>query len=183
MNALQMRTWAEISLERIAHNYNTIRSRLPEGCRFLGVVKADAYGHGAARVAALLQELGAEYLAVSCLAEAVELRMSGIKLPILLLSYTPPEFGKTLLDYNLTQSVNDEEAAWALSACAEAQGKKMKVHLKLDSGMGRMGFTCGDEASEEACLRVLKMPGLDMEGVFTHFSSADEVGGEEYSRA
>ena len=87
MNNLQKRTWAEISLENIRHNYMAIRSALPEGCRFLGVVKADAYGHGALRVAQLLQDSGADYLAVSCYDEALELRQGGITMPILILGH------------------------------------------------------------------------------------------------
>ena len=89
MNDLQKRTWAEISLPNIRHNYRAIRASLPAGCRFLGVVKADAYGHGALAVAKLLQDEGAEYLAVSCLDEALELRQGGITMPILILGHTP----------------------------------------------------------------------------------------------
>ena len=85
MNDLQKRTWAEISLPNIRHNYEAIRAGLPAGCRFLGVVKADAYGHGALPVSRLLQEAGAEYLAVSCLDEALELRRGGIRMPVLIL--------------------------------------------------------------------------------------------------
>ena len=87
MNELQKRTWAEISLPNIRHNYEAIRASLPAGCRFLGVVKADAYGHGAAAVSRLLQEAGADYLAVSCLDEALELRNNGIEMPILILGH------------------------------------------------------------------------------------------------
>ena len=90
MDDLQKRSWAEISLENIRHNYNAIRASLPEGCRFLGVVKADAYGHGAVQVSHLLQDCGADYLAVSCLDEALELRRGGITMPILILGHTPP---------------------------------------------------------------------------------------------
>ena len=90
MNDLQKRTWAEISLDNIRHNYRAIRASLPAGCRFLGIVKADAYGHGALTVARLLQEEGADYLAVSCLDEALELRQGGVTMPILILGHTPP---------------------------------------------------------------------------------------------
>ena len=92
MDDLQKRTWAEISLANIRHNYEAIRSDIPSGCRFLGVVKADAYGHGALRVAMLLQDCGADYLAVSCLDEALELRAGGITMPILILGHTPWQY-------------------------------------------------------------------------------------------
>ena len=104
MNDLMKRTWAEIDLSAIRHNYHAIRSRLPEGCRFLGVVKADAYGHGALRVSQLLQDEGAEYLAVSCLDEALELRRGGITMPILILGHTPKEYTRVLIENNLTQT-------------------------------------------------------------------------------
>ena len=105
MDDLRKRTWAEISLANIRHNYDAIRSRLPAGCRFLGVVKADAYGHGAVQVARLLQDAGADYLAVAGVDEAMELRRSGIYLPILVLGHTPAEFTETLIRNDLTQAV------------------------------------------------------------------------------
>ena len=106
MNDLQKRTWAEISLDGIRHNYEAIRRHLPQGCRFLGVVKADAYGHGALPVAKLLQEAGADYLAVSCLDEALELRDGGVSMPILILGHTPHESTQTLIENNITQTVS-----------------------------------------------------------------------------
>ena len=105
MDDLRKRTWAEISLGALRHNYEAIRARLPEGCRFLGVVKADAYGHGAVQVSRMLQDAGADYLAVSCLDEAMELRQNGIFLPILILGHTPAEFTETLIRNDLTQAV------------------------------------------------------------------------------
>ena len=105
MKELHKRTWAEVSLDNIKHNYKEIRRHLPYGCRFLGVVKADAYGHGARKVAELLQKEGADYLAVSCLDEALELREWGISMPILILGHTPREYTETLIAQNLTQTV------------------------------------------------------------------------------
>ena len=101
-NSLQKRTWAEVSLDNISHNYRAIRAALPEGCRFLGVVKADAYGHGAVAVARLLESEGADYLAVSCLDEAMELRSAGITMPLLILGHTPSEYTETLIDNDIT---------------------------------------------------------------------------------
>ena len=105
MNDLQKRTWAEINLDNLRHNYESIRAALPEKCRFLGVVKADAYGHGAPTVARLLQSCGADYLAVSCLDEALELRDGGITMPILILGHTPHEYTGTLINNDITQTV------------------------------------------------------------------------------
>src|SRR5574344_2008967 len=103
MNDLQKRTWAEISLGNIRHNYNAIRASLPVGCRFLGVVKADAYGHGALPVSRLLESEGADYLAVSCLDEALELRGGGVTMPILILGHTPREYTGVLIEKHITQ--------------------------------------------------------------------------------
>jgi alanine racemase len=134
MDELLTRTWAEISLPNLERNYNALRSLLSPGCRFLGVVKANAYGHGAVTIAQRLEKLGADYLAVACLAEAEELRAAGITLPILIFGHTPPEFADRLLSGNYTQTVFDLETARALSNAALAAGKKAAVHLKLDRG-------------------------------------------------
>ena len=104
MEITQMRTWAEIDLAALEHNYRALRSNLEPGCKFVGVVKANAYGHGAIPVAKKLEELGAEYLAVACLAEAIELREGGITAPILILGGTPGEFAGELIRYDITQT-------------------------------------------------------------------------------
>jgi len=176
------RTWAEVSLARIAHNYDVLRSLLPVGCRFLGVVKADAYGHGALPVAHLLRELGADYLAVACLEEAVRLRAGGIPLPILIFGYTPPESLDTLLQYDLTQTIFSPDMAQAFSV--RAQGRPLKVHLKLDTGMGRLGFPVGtDGALPDSLLSLPALPHLDILGVFTHFAVSDVADGTAYTNA
>lgn len=178
MDRAQMRTWAEIDLAALEHNYRALRSNLAPGCRFVGVVKANAYGHGAIPVARKLEELGAEYLAVACLAEAVELREGGITAPILILGGTPAEFAGELIHYGITQTVFDLPTAQAYSA-AVAAGKTLKIHLKADTGMGRLGFV-GKRRVEEI-LEVCALPGLEAEGLFTHFSDAD--GSEEWTMA
>lgn len=188
MNDLQKRTWAEISLPNIRHNYEAIRASLPEGCRFLGVVKADAYGHGALPVAKLLQEAGAEYLAVSCLDEALELRRGGITMPILILGHTPHEYTETLIDMHITQTVSALAKAREYSEAASALGKKLRIHIKLDTGMSRLGFLCaGDyfEGGVENVIRSVSLPGLEPEGVYTHFAVSDETDAdsEAYTRA
>ena len=180
------RTWAEINLDALAHNYRLLRGLAPEA-RFLGVVKADAYGHGAVPVAKKFQALGADMLAVACLAEAVELREAGITLPILCLGQTPVELAGDLLAYDVTQTVGDLETGEALSAAAEAAGKTLKVHVKVDTGMGRLGFVYYEDDDEAALERAGKeieslcaLPGLEPEGIFTHFANAD--GSEAYTK-
>lgn len=188
MNDLQKRTWAEISLPNIRHNYRAIRAALPEGCRFLGVVKADAYGHGALAVSKLLQDEGAEYLAVSCLDEALELRGGGITMPILILGHTPHEYTGTLIDNDITQTVSALAKAEEYSAAATALEKTLRIHIKLDTGMSRLGFLCaGDyfEGGVENVARSISLPGLETEGVYTHFAVSDAPGeeNEAYTRA
>ena len=188
MNDLQKRTWAEISLENLRHNYEAIRKSLPAGCRFLGVVKADAYGHGALPVSRLLQEAGADYLAVSCLDEALELRRGGITMPILILGHTPCEYTGTLIEENITQTVTCLAKALEYSAEAVRLGKELKIHIKLDTGMSRLGFLCAGDYFEEGVdnvIRSCRLPGLNPEGVYTHFAVSDEPGEdcEDYTRA
>ena len=187
MNDLQKRTWAEISLENLRHNYEAIRESLPAGCRFLGIVKADAYGHGALPVSRLLQEAGADYLAVSCLDEALELRRGGITMPILILGHTPYEYTGTLIEENITQTVTCLAKALEYSAEAERLGRSLKIHIKLDTGMSRLGFLCAGDYFEEGVdnvIRSCRLPGLIPEGVYTHFAVSDEPGDtcEEYTR-
>lgn len=182
MDQATKRTWAEISLPNLEHNYRALRGMLPRGCRFLGVVKANAYGHGAVPVAKKLEELGAEYLAVACLDEAVELRQAGITAPILILGPTPAEFAGELLHFDLTQSVQDLPAARALSEAAVQADKPLKIHIKADTGMSRLGFLCDEEHADTSVneiAQVCALPGLEAEGIFTHFANAD--GDESYS--
>lgn len=189
MNDLQKRTWAEINLDNLRHNYESIRAALPENCRFLGVVKADAYGHGAPTVARLLQSCGADYLAVSCLDEALELRDGGITMPILILGHTPHEYTGTLINNDITQTVTCLAKALEYSSEAERLGKTLKIHIKLDTGMSRLGFLCSGAHFDEGVQNVIdscRLPGIMPEGVFTHFAVSDdpgEVSSEEYTRA
>ncbi len=171
------RTWAEVDLDALAHNYHVLRGLAPEA-KFLGLVKADAYGHGAVPVARKLEALGADMLAVACLAEAIELRQAGIAIPVLCLGQTPPELAPELLAYGVTQTVGDLETGKALSAAAVKAGKTLKIHVKLDTGMGRLGFT--GPTLEEEIRALCALPGLEAEGIFTHFANAD--GDEEYTR-
>ena len=171
------RTWAEINLDNLAENYQKLRQQVKPGTKFLGVVKADAYGHGAVRVARKLEQLGADYLAVSNVEEAEELRHNGVHMPILLLGYTPEDMTETLIENDVTQDVPSLEMARAYSAEAGKLGKVLRVHLKLDTGMGRLGFQCDEEHFEESLREILEavqLPNLDWEGVFMHFCVSDE---------
>lgn len=181
------RTWAEIDLDRIAHNYRILRRCAGDSARFLGVVKANAYGCGAVQVARKLEELGADYLAVACLDEVRELRDAGISLPILILGYTPPEMTVQLIRYGVTQSVSSEADAMEYSRYAADCGKTLKVHIKVDTGMTRLGFSLrGDffRGSVDAIARSCALPNLEAEGIFTHMSVSDEpdADSEAYTR-
>ena len=168
------RTWAEISLDNLEHNYRALRARTPQGCKFLGVIKADAYGHGAVPVSGTLSELGCEYLAVSNLEEAVQLRRGGIRTPILILGYTPPEYADTMVFMDLTQEIHSLDYARALEERLRGTNYILNVHLKLDTGMGRIGFLAYGEHSELPQLAAFsQLTHLRVEGAFTHFSAAD----------
>ena len=171
------RTWAEIDLDALAHNYEQARKRIGPNVKYLGVVKADAYGHGALQVAKKLEKLGADYLAVSSLDEARELRRGGVGAPILILGHTPPEMVPQLIEYGITQAVSARAKAEEYSAAAAESGGTLKVHIKVDTGMSRLGFLVRDghfEGGAEAILRSCALPHLEAEGIFTHFAAADE---------
>ena len=170
------RTWAQIDLDHLEHNYRAIRAHLPTDCAFLGVMKADAYGHGAVPVSAALSELGAEYLAVSNLDEAVQIRRGGIRTPILILGYTPPEYADTLVFMGITQEVHSLAYARALDDALSGTNYRLNVHLKLDTGMTRLGFFAYGEDNELGdAEQVARLEHLHIEGIFTHFCSADSL--------
>jgi alanine racemase len=181
------RCWAEVSPENLLHNYHVLRSSLPEGCRFLGVVKADAYGHGALETARLLEKAGADYLAVACLDEALELREGGVTMPVLILGHTDARYTALLIGNDITQAVTGLKEAEAFSAAAQSFGGTLRVYMAADTGMSRLGFLCTgadlDRGTAELA-RACKLPGLDAEGIFTHFAVSDEPGeeNERYTR-
>ena len=182
MHALR-RTWAEIDLDALAHNCAVLRRQA--GTDFLGVVKADAYGHGAVHVARALQELGAVYLAVSSLDEARELRQGGIDGPILVFGHTPPSMVGDLIEAGITQTVSAEAKAVEYSQAAAALGGTLRVHIKVDTGMSRLGFLVRGRhyaGGIEAICRSCALPGLEAEGIYTHFSVSDLPEGEAYTR-
>ena len=170
------RTWAEIDLDALAHNYQQARRRVGPGVKYLGVVKADAYGHGAVQVARKLEQLGTDYLAVSSLDEARELREGGIGAPILILGHTPPSMVPQLIEYRITQTVSARAKAEEYSAAARVCGGTLKVHIKVDTGMSRLGFLVRDghfDGGVEAIAQSCQLPNLEAEGIFTHFAASD----------
>ncbi len=171
---LLRRTWADVSLDNLAHNYGLLRGMVPADCRFLGVVKADAYGHGALPISRRLSELGADYLAVSNMEEAVQLRRGGIRQPILILGYTPPFYAEDLVDMGIRQEIHSLEYAGQLNEALRGTAKRLKAHLKLDTGMSRLGFFAYDNGQTADELRTAaRMEHIYPEGVFTHFPVAD----------
>ena len=176
------RTWAEVDFDKLAHNYHALRGLAPAGTKYLGLVKADAYGHGAVPVAKKLEELGADYLGVACLDEAIEVREAGVKTPILILGCTSSIYAAELVKYNITQACYDLEYAKELSAGAQKAGGTITVHIQCDTGMTRLGFMCHEDTMEKSAseiIKAVKLPGLKAEGIFTHFSDSD--GSEEYT--
>lgn len=175
------RTWAEISVSALIHNFNTIKESA-KNCSLMAVVKADAYGHGTEIVIPALLSAGADCFAVSNIDEAEDLRRLGVKHPILILGYTPPEAAARLNKNDIIQTVYDKEFAEKLSFYAKESGVTVKAHIKLDTGMGRLGFDCRSEklSGIDDALYVLDLEGISYEGVFTHFSSADTC--EEYTK-
>ncbi len=164
-------SYAEIDLDNLAYNFNEIRSYVGNR-RIMGVLKADGYGHGAVEMARELLNQGIDHLGVAMLDEAIQLRKAGIAAPILILGYTPPEQAETCLKYGITPTVYTHEVVKAFSDAAVKMSKKAFVHIKIDTGMGRIGVSPEEAVSFASYLD--KMPCVEIEGVFTHFSVADE---------
>jgi alanine racemase len=170
--------WEEVNLDNLAYNMKNIRARV-KSKEIFAVVKADAYGHGAVEVAPVLLENGATRLAVAILTEGVELRKAGIACPIMILGYTPETLFGDILEYDLEPTLFSYEYAEKLSKAAAAAGKTVKIHIKVDTGMGRIGFLPNEESVDEA-VKLSKLANLEVEGLFSHFSTADELN-KEYS--
>ena len=161
----------EIDLGALKHNYEEIKKQLKPNVKLCAVVKADAYGHGALAVARVAVEAGASYLAVATISEGVELREAGFTTPILLLGLVMPDEVEDVVSYDITQTVCDLDLALALSREAVRQGKTAKVHLKVDTGMGRIGVR--PEEIGELAAKIASLPNLEIEGMFSHFATAD----------
>lgn len=182
------RTWATIDLDAVTHNFLLLQNKLSKGCRTMAVVKADAYGHGDGQVTAALQRAGADWAAVSNLEEALSLRRQRITIPILILGYTPPEAAAQLALHQITQTVYSPEYAELLSREAVRANVVLDCHLKVDTGMSRLGFFA-QQGHERQAAEILfhtgQLPGLSCTGIFTHFASADESAEEadQFTRA
>ena len=176
------RTWAEIDLANLLHNFNLARAC---GKKVMCVIKADAYGHGAVRCGNVLQAHGADAFAVACLAEALELREGGIEKPILILGYTAAEYAQTLAGNDIEQTLVDESHAVEMASAARAAGVRVKAHIKLDTGMSRAGiFAQGEAAAHEAALaaeRIIGLEGIAVTGMYTHFAVADTPGEDDFT--
>ncbi|NQU16672.1 MAG: alanine racemase [Candidatus Saganbacteria bacterium] len=167
-----MNTYAEINLEAIKHNIVQVKNLIPDTTKFMAVVKANAYGHGAVPVSRCAISAGADYLAVANLKEALELREAGILSPVLILTESPTSVMDEVLQHNLTQTVYSYSEAKALSDEALQRKKIGKLHLKIDTGMGRVGVGLSEAVA--LYTKIASLPNLEIEGVFTHFAKAEE---------
>jgi len=166
-------TIAEIDLGALAFNYRQIQKRIPKGVKILGVVKADAYGHGAIPISRKLEQLGVEYLGVAMSDEGVHLRQGGIITPVLLLGGIYQEDVDWVFQFDLTPVIFQRESLYLLAKNAERRRKRVRIHLKVDTGMGRLGVSLDQWPAflEE----VKRFPKIEVEGVLSHYSMADEV--------
>lgn len=166
-------TWVEINLDNLGHNMQTIKKNVKKDSLITAVVKANAYGHGSVRSAKTFLNNGADRLAVATLSEAIELRKSGINnVPILILGYTPETQFSSLIEWDIIQTIYSLESAKLISQQALNMGKEAKIHIKVDTGMGRIGFLANGKGIEEI-VEMSKLPNLNIEGIYTHFSTSD----------
>ena len=168
------RVVAEIDLDAIAYNMRNIKKITKDVIEIMGVVKADAYGHGAVEVARVILYNGATRLGVAMVDEGIQLRKNNICVPILILGYTPEAKLDDVIKYDITQTIFTYEMALQLSNLAVKYGKIAKVHIKIDTGMGRIGFVATKNPADEI-EKISKLPNLDLEGIYTHFATSDEA--------
>ncbi|MCQ2456764.1 MAG: alanine racemase [Clostridia bacterium] len=166
-----LRTWAEVDLDVLKNNHRAVCSTLPEGVKCAVVIKADAYGHGARRVAHLLQGT-ADYFAVAMTDEALELRHDGIDTPILVLAHSPADNVRDLAEHNIETTVSSIDEAADIAARAAREKLTVGVHIALDTGMSRIGFACTDKSVAEI-EAISDMVGIEIKGIFSHFAAAD----------
>lgn len=168
-----LRTYAEIDLDAILHNINEVKKRIDKNVKVMAIIKANGYGHGAAVIGDYLKN-EVDYYGVATIEEALELRKYGLKLPILILGYTSPSQYIELVENDITQTIYNVEMAKEISKAGAICGKEAKVHIALDTGMTRIGFNA-DENGAVAVKEISTFSYLTVEGLFTHFSTADEV--------
>ncbi len=167
------RVWAEIDLDAIAHNMRIIKNHTGKKTKIMAVVKADAYGHGVIPVAKTMLENGADAFGVACVSEAVQIRKGGVNEPVLILGAALPCEAETIVDYNITTAVFDPINAKHLSDIAVKKGKRAPVHIKVDTGMSRIGVSVLDNDAVKTVKEIAELPGIEITGIFTHFSCAD----------
>jgi len=168
------RVWAEIDLGNLRHNFSVIRNRIPAGTALMGIVKADAYGHGAIRVANTLLECGADALGVAIPEEGIQLREAGITAPILVMGFTPAHLLAEVVRHNLIQTVFSKEGANALGEVAARHSKRATVHIKIDTGMSRLGFLPSNEGVQAIC-DIFCDARLFVQGIYTHFATSSQL--------
>lgn len=180
------RTWLNIDTDALRENYGEICRKISSGAKIMAVVKADAYGHGVEYIVKELVKLGCEWFAVSNLEEAMQVKSVSPDSCVLILGYTPPEYSVSLAVNGISQAVFNPEYAAALSADAEANGVEVRIHIKADTGMSRLGFMFHDSELDADTAKDIaaacSLPGLYPEGIFTHFALADEENGEVFTR-
>jgi len=168
------RAWAEINLDNLAHNFKVIRDNIPAHTGVMGIVKADAYGHGAVEVADVLLSAGADALGVAICEEGLELREAGIHAPILVMGFTPPQLLPLIVKHGLIQTIFDREGAKTLSDTAARHNKRAAIHIEVDTGMSRLGFL-PNEAGIAAICEIAEDPNLYIQGIYTHFATSDQL--------
>ena len=175
---MKHRAWAEINLDAAAENMRNIRAVTNPSAQIMAVVKADAYGHGFLEMSKVFLENGADRLAVATIDEAVQLRGEGINVPIMILGASENEDAANLVKYDIIPAVYDFEFAKVISDVAKAVNKTAKIHIKLDTGMSRIGFVAseGNEKIVDEIIELSKLPNIEVEGIFSHFSTSDEKG-------
>lgn len=166
--------WAEINLDCIEHNFNEVKKTVVEDTLIAAVIKSDAYGLGAVEISSVFKECGADYFAVATLSEAIQLRKRHSEIPILILGYTPNGLIKEVIEYDIHQTLYTLDQAKVFNDIAMSMGKKIKVHLNIESGMNRLGFKSSKESVDEIVYIHEKLTMLVIEGMFTHFAVADE---------
>ncbi|MCL5961906.1 MAG: alanine racemase [Chloroflexi bacterium] len=165
-------TWAEINLDAVAHNVRELKRHIGRRVDLLAVVKANGYGHGAVQVAMTALESGARWLGVACVDEGIQLRRAGIDCPILIIGYSPPWEVEHIVDNALTPTVNTRQFVLALSSVSLSRKRVTPVHVKVDTGLTRFGLLPVEVV--DFVKGIVTLPGIQLEGLYTHFSSADE---------
>lgn len=179
MRSFLKRTWAQVDLDAVEYNFFAIKKHIGPKPKIMCIVKADAYGHGAPKLSKFYEQIGADWLGVSNIEEAIQIREANVSLPILILGYTPANLAGILSENNLTATIVSKQYAEKLNYFAEQYNIKLNVHIKLDTGMSRLGIMCQNSSqiknSTEEIKQICNLPNLNIEGIFTHMAVADEA--------